>query len=202
MGLVKLTQGDIEKIQIDEGIVVVNFGKATHRIIGPTRGGATATITPSIRDIDHDGRRGKEKNLQVKDGEDASITVATICSSQENLALALPGAVVGADTGKTIKPSKFGLIPASAYLDNIAIVTKMADGTFKVLIIYNAMHEGAFTLKAASKAENEHNLELQAHYDPTVAEDEFDLYEIKDSATNPLVTTQASNQANNQETNP
>ena len=55
MGLVKLTHGDIEKIQIDEGIVVINYGLSTQRIIGPTRGGATITITPSIRDIDHDG---------------------------------------------------------------------------------------------------------------------------------------------------
>lgn len=190
--LVNLTQNDVNKIQIDEGIVVKDFGETSQKVIGPTRGGAELTITPSIRDIEYDGRKGKTKGMQVKDGEDASLKVTALCCSQEMLAMALPGAVVGTGTDKVIKPSQFGLIPDNAYAKNIAIVTKMVDGTYKTLIINNPMHEGAFTFKTASKAENEHNLELQAHYDPYNA-DTFDLYEIKDSATNPLVTVGTSN---------
>ena len=182
-----LTQNDIDKIQIDEGIVVVDFEETTQKVLGPTRGGAECTITPSIRDIEFDGRKGKTKGLQVKDAEDANLKVTALCCSQEMLAMGLAGSVVGSDSAKTISPSAFGLLPGSAYLKNIAIITAMLDGTFKILVIYNPMHEGAFTFKTASKAENEHNLELQAHYDP-LNMDTTKLYEIKDSATNPLVT--------------
>jgi len=197
--LVNLVENDVNKIQIDEGIVVLNFGKTGQKVIGPTRGGATLTITPSVRDIEYDGRKGKTKGLQVKDGEDASLTVTALCCSQEMLAMALPGATVGTGTDKAIKPSKFGLIPNNAYAENVAVVTTMIDGTFKILIINNPMHEGGFTFKSASKAENEHNLELQAHYDPYNV-DTFDLYEIKESATNPLASNENSNESNNEET--
>lgn len=190
--LFNLTQNDVNKIQIDEGVVVLNFGEATQKVLGPTRGGATLTITPSIRDIDYDGRKGKTKGLQVKDGEDATLAVTALCCSQEMLAMALPGATVGTDTAKTISPSDFGVIANSAYATNIAIITQMIDNTYKILKINNPMHEGAFTFKTASKAENEHNLELTAHYDPYNM-DTVKLYEIKDSATNPLVST-SSNQ--------
>lgn len=183
--IVNLTEEQLKKIQIDEGVVVTNYGEPDKAIIGPTRGGAELTITPSIRDIEYDGRKGKTKGLQVKDGEDAVLKITTLCCSQEMLALALPGASVGTD--KVIKPSKFGVIPASAYLKNIGIVTKMLDGTFKILIVYNPLHEGAFAFKTASKSENEHNLEMTAHYDST--DDSKDLYEIKESVTNPLTSS-------------
>lgn len=167
--LVRLTQNDIDKIQIDEGIVVTNFGLENERILGPTRGGAEFTATPSIRDIEYDGRLGKTKGLQIKDGEDVNLKIATLCCSKENLALGIPGAIVNDKTSTEkakVVPGEFGLIPNTSYLSNIAVVTKMLDNTFNVLKVDNPMHEGAFTYKAASKAENEHNLEMLGHYDP------------------------------------
>ena len=75
------------------------------------------------------------------------------------------------------------MIPTSAYLKNVAVVTKMLDGTFKILVVKNAMHEGAFGFKANSKSENEHNLEFLGHYDATNDEK---IWYVEDSATNPL----------------
>ena len=43
------TENDTKKIQIDEGIVVLNLGKENELILGPTRGGVEMTITPEIR---------------------------------------------------------------------------------------------------------------------------------------------------------
>lgn len=186
--LVKLTQNDINKIQIDEGIVIKDFGLETERIIGPTRGGVEFTATPSIRDIEYDGRKGKTKGLQVKDGEDVTMKIITLCCSKENLALAIPGAIVTEKTDSangSVTPGEFGVISDSAYAKNIAVVTKMLDSTFNVLIVENPMHEGAFSYKAASKSENEHNIELLGHYDP------FDstgkrLWSIEEYETNPI----------------
>ena len=40
MSLVNLSTDDIKKIQIDEGIVVINYGETDEKVLGPTRGGA------------------------------------------------------------------------------------------------------------------------------------------------------------------
>ena len=59
MALVNLSTSDVNKIQIDEGVVVINYGESDEKVLGPTRGGAEFTVTPSIRDIEFDGRKGK-----------------------------------------------------------------------------------------------------------------------------------------------
>ena len=182
--LKRLVKNDIDKIQIDEGIVVVNYKEENQKILGPTRGGAECIITPSIRDIEFDGRRGKTKGLQVKDGEDAELKVSTLCCSQENLKLALHGYKSATASLEQDEEAGFGLIKDDEYVKNVAVVTMMLDGTFKVLIIKNAMHEGAFSFKANSKAENEHALDFFAHYDPING---GSIWKIEDEATNPLI---------------
>ena len=181
--LKRLVQNDIDKIQIDEGIVVVNYGKDTQKILGPTRGGVECIITPTIRDIEFDGRRGKTKGLQVKDGEDAELKVSTLCCSLENLLYALHGTKNVAGSVEQDEATGFGVIKDSEYLDNVAVVTMMLDGTFKVLTINNAMHEGSFSFKTNPKAENEHALDFFAHYDPING---GAIWKIEDEETNPL----------------
>ncbi len=183
--LVDLTQDQINKIQIDEGVVVINFGEENEKILGPTRGGAEFVATPSIRDIEFDGRKGKTAGMQVKDGEDVSLKINTLCCSQENLAMAIPNASPKSDTENIIEQGDFGLIKSDNYLKNVAVVTKMLDGTFKILIVKNAMHEGAFNFKTASKSENEHNLEFLGHYNPLNSNEK--IWSVKESATNPIV---------------
>ena len=183
--LVRLTEGQTQKIQIDEGIVVLNLGEETEKILGPTRGGAELTPTPSIRDIEYDGRRGKTAGLQIKDGEDVTLKVITLDCSQETLALAIPNAKLEEET-KKIEQGKFGLIAKSSYIPKISVITMTLDGKFKVLTLKNALHEGAFTFKAVPKAENEHNLELIGHYDYLNPDDK--IWSIEDSETNPIAT--------------
>lgn len=181
--LVRLTEGQTQKIQIDEGIVVLNLGEETEKILGPTRGGAEFTATPSIRDIEYDGRRGKTAGLQIKDGEDVTLKVITLDCSQETLALAIPNAKLEEATNK-IEQGNFGLIAKSSYIPKISVITMTLDGKFKVLTLKNALHEGAFTFKAVPKAENEHNLELIGHYDYLNPDDK--IWSVEDSETNPI----------------
>ena len=58
------------------------------------------------------------------------------------------------------------------------------DGKFKILNLKNAMHEGAFTFKAVTKAENEHNLELIGHYNYTNPDEK--IWDVEDADTNPI----------------
>lgn len=184
MGLVNLSTNEIKKIQIDEGIVVVNYGETNEKVLGPTRGGAEFTATPTIRDIEFDGRKGKSKGLQVKDGEDVTLKVVSLCCSLEYLKMAIPGGTIDASS-KKITPGKFGVIDSSAYISNVAVITKMLDGTYTTIKVKNAMHEGAFGYKGVSKSENEHNLEFIGHYDPTDSSEET-IWEIETSETNPI----------------
>ncbi len=183
--LARLTEGQTQKIQIDEGIVVLNMGTATEKILGPTRGGVEFTSTPSIRDIEYDGRMGKTAGLQVKDGEDVTLKVSTLDCSQETLAMAIPNAVVDT-TSKKIEQGSFGVIPTSKYVEKISVITQMLDGKFKILHVKNLLHEDAFTFKTVQKSENEHNLNLIAHYDYT--DPTKKLWSIEDSDTNPVAT--------------
>ncbi len=184
MGLVNLTQGQIDKIQIDEGIVVLNYGEEVgESILGPIRGGAEFTVTPSLRDIEFDGRKGKTMGLQVKDGEDVSLKLSTLDCSQDTLALAVPNAVING-TSKKIEQGTFGVIAPTSYLKNVAVVTKTLDGKFKILKMLNPMHEGAFTFKVNSKSENEHNLEFLGHYNPLNNDEK--IWSVEDADINPL----------------
>ena len=183
MSLVRLTEGQTNKIQIDEGIVVINMGEEDETILGPTRGGAEFTATPSIRDIEYDGRMGKTKGLQIKDGEDIELKVNTLNCSQEILELAIPNASIDTSS-KKIEQGDFGLIKSDNYLKNVSIITNTLDGNFKILQIKNAMHEGAFGFKAVQKSENEHNLDFFAHYNYLNPEEK--IWFVEESTTNPI----------------
>lgn len=182
MGLVNLSTDDKKKIQIDEGIVVIDMGETSEKVLGPTRGGAEFTATPSIRDIEYDGRKGKTKGMQVKDGEEVSVKIKSLCCSLESLKLAIPGGSVESDK---LTPGNFGVIEDTAYLKNVAVVTKMLDGTFTTIKVSNPMHEAAFGYKGVQKAENEHNLEFLGHYDYT---NDDTIWEVSTSQTNPIAS--------------
>lgn len=182
MGLVNLSTDDKKKIQIDEGIVVIDMGETSEKVLGPTRGGAEFTATPSIRDIEYDGRKGKTKGMQVKDGEEVSVKIKSLCCSLESLKLAIPGGSIESDK---LTPGAFGVIEDTAYLKNVAVVTKMLDGTFTTIKVSNPMHEGTFGYKGVQKAENEHNLEFLGHYDYT---NDDTIWEVSTSQTNPIAS--------------
>lgn len=165
MGTVtNLTKQQIENIQIDESVIFLDYGTDTERFLAPTRGGGEFVATATVRDIEFDGRNGKTAGTQVIEEQAASYKVTTLCMSQENLALAIPGCKVSNDDGKTISNPKTGVIPETAYLKNVTAFAKLISGKFKKITIYNPMHENGLTAKAVQKAEGELALEFLAHY--------------------------------------
>ena len=165
MGTVtNLTKQQIENIQIDESVIFLDYGTDTERFLAPTRGGGEFVATATVRDIEFDGRNGKTAGTQVIEEQAASYKVTTLCMSQENLALAIPGCKVSNDEGKTISNPKTGVIPETAYLKNVTAFAKLISGKFKKITIYNPMHENGLTAKAVQKAEGELALEFLAHY--------------------------------------
>lgn len=192
------TQQVLEDIQLDYGIVYANYGVAGERLLGPTKGGGTFKAIKTLRDIEYDGKKGKDKGLQVVDDINATLSVALMCLSMDNLALAMPWATYAA--GKiSAKKSNIGVIPTSAYLQNLTLFAKLVGGGYKKITLYNAMNESDFSLTAAPKAEGVVQLDVNAHWDPT--NDSQDLFEVEDVAsigaetTPPTVTTVPADEA-------
>lgn len=188
-----LTKEQIENIQIDYGLVYINYGEVGERQLAPTRGGGTFSVTKNIREIEYDGRKGKTKGMQVVDEINAALSVPLLCASMDNLALAMPWATYA--NGKlSAKSADLGVIKDSAYLSNITMFAKVIGGGYKKITLYNAMAENDFSLAAAPKAEGVIQLEVSAHWD--AEDDAADLYDIEDvenisaDTTGPNVTTE------------
>lgn len=173
-----LTTKQIENIQLDEGIIFLNYALPTQRLLAPTRGGGEFAANMTVRDIEFDGRHGKTAEMQVIEEQNVSLKVTTLDMSQENLALAIPNCVVEDDDGKTIRNPRSGVIVNDSYLENVTMFTKALGGKYKRITIYKPMHETGLSTKAVQKAEGELGLEFAGHYKK---EDlDGDLWEIKD----------------------
>lgn len=160
-----LTTQQIESIQIDEGVIILNYGEADEQYLAPTRGGGEFTASVTVRDIEFDGRHGKTAGTQTIEEQNASLKVTTIGLTQENLARAIPNCTIEADG--SISNPRTGVIPLSAYLKNVTMFARLISGAYKKITIYNAMHETGIGVKAVQKAEGELALEFHAHYPHT-----------------------------------
>lgn len=181
-----VTTTQVENIQIDYGIVFVNYGETDEKRLGPIRGGGEFTVTKNIRDIEYDGRKGKTKGLQVVDEINAQLKITHLDASLETLRLAMPYATFEGDGELTpysivCNGSALGVLPETAYLKNVTLFAKVIGGGYKKITLFNAMSEADFTLNAAPKSEGEMPLEVYAHWDPF--NEEADLYTIEDVDT-------------------
>jgi hypothetical protein len=176
----KLKKEQIENIQIDYGIVILNYGEIDAERLGPTKGGAEFNATKNIRDIEFDGQLGKTMVMQVIDEMDALLKFTILDTQLSTLAKTMPQADYD-DVTKIIKNNQGEVIPSSKYFKNITMFAKVAKGGYKKITLFNAMNESDFVLSSAPKAEGEIALEVYAHWDPE--EITTNLYTIEDVTT-------------------
>ncbi len=160
-----VSTNEIEKILIDTGVVILNYGETDERKLAPCEGDNSFVVTQEIRDIEYNGRRGKTKGLRRITAEDATLTVNLLNLSQANLKLALAGANLEAGTG--VITNGDGSIPADDYLKNVTLVGETLDGEVKIITIYNAMADNGLSVTASKKGEAQLQVAFAAHYDPT-----------------------------------
>jgi hypothetical protein len=168
-----VTSKTIKNLILDAGVVYVDYGLATERILGATSGGNQFVVEREIREIEVDGVKGKVKGLRRIITENAMMTVNLKEMGTENIKLALSGStsssVLGSDgltkTHDEIRSS--GKVADADYKDNIAIVAKIS-GTDKpiVCIIENALSDGNFEIGVEDKNEAVVPVQFSAHYDP------------------------------------
>lgn len=186
-----LTATQIENIQIDYGIIYLNYGEVTQEKLGPTKGGGGFTATKNIRDIEYDGGIGKSKGMQIIDEINAMLKVGIMDTNLETVGKLMPHASYDGGTAK-ITNDTGGVIDDAKYLTNVTIFAKVIGGGYKKITLFNAMNEADFVLSAAPKAEGVYGVEFYAHWDPTNLDNLFeieDVANISDDVTKPTATT-------------
>ena len=174
-----LTTAQIEKIQLDSGIIYLNYGTASQLKLAPTRGGGEFSVLASVRDIEYDGRMGKTKGMRVTEEINAMLKVGVLNMSQDTLALALAKSGSKATNPSTdITNDTGGIIASAKYQTNVTMFAKTADGKYKVITLYNALADNDFTMGTTDKGEAVVNIEFAAHWDPT--DQTTDIYKVDD----------------------
>lgn len=138
--------------------------------LGATRGGTAFSIEPDIRTIEIDGQRGVTRGSQIKDSEEATLTVNLLELSPENLRRIIPGAKLDVwDDGfahVTGAP-----ITMSSYVENIVVTAAfVGEGRdeFAVIVLENALNTEGIELALEDKDEANPAVTFMAHYDPAV----------------------------------
>ena len=135
-----------------DGYVVGAWTDGEENVLGATNGGNKLNIVPEITPIEVDGATVEIKGLTQKTGETGTLEVNLAQHSVESLKRAIVGKEIadGLIKGYTQIQTK-SLIELSDYLDNIAYVGTMTDGTEIIVIMENAICSSGLALEGKNK---------------------------------------------------
>ena len=162
----ELTSEQIENVVIGTGVVYYKYQGQSEKLLAPTRGGNSFVVQREFKNIERDGARGKEKGLRWIIEENATLTVNLMDMSQDNLKLALPGAVKDGVTDE-IEPGDSGKIPSTDYLEYVKLVGETLKGDVKVITLYDSLGDNGLEMNTVDRDESVVAIEFAAHWDPT-----------------------------------
>lgn len=120
-------------------------------VLGATNGGNKLSIVPEITPIEVDGAVVEIKGLNQKTGETGTLEVNLAQHSVESLKRAIVGKEVDSLIKGYTQIQTKSLIELSDYLDNIAYVGTMTDGTEIIAIMENAICSSGLELEGKNK---------------------------------------------------
>ena len=131
--------------------IMGTWDDAAENVLGATSGGNKLSILSEFNQIEVDGALVKVKGLTLKQGETGSLETNLAQHTKESFIRA----IVGTEQSSLIKGysqlTTKALIEASDYLDNIAFVGTMSDGTECIIIMENALCTSGFEIEAKNK---------------------------------------------------
>lgn len=134
-----------------DDVIIGAWDDAEENVLGATSGGNKLSIVSEIVQIEVDGALVKVKGLTQKMGEAGSLETNLAQHTKESFIRAIIGkeqdSLVKGYTQLTTK----ALLEASDYLDNIAFVGTMSDGTECVAILENALCTSGLELETKNK---------------------------------------------------
>lgn len=159
----------LENLEFEAGLILKNkfttaseFNKETD-VLCATTGGIRVNITPVRQRIEFDGVLENTKGTSRVIGYTGSVQFSTKEVDAEKVKLALGFAGITSTTGKDTIELKQGIIEDSYYQD-FYVLGKMGDGTWRQIIINNAMNISGLTETRNDKNETEIAFDLQPNY--------------------------------------
>lgn len=119
--------------------VVGAWDDSEKNVLGATSGGNKCSIVPELTPIEVDGATVKIKGLDQKTGEAASLEVNLAQHTVESFKRSIIGEEVDSLIKGFTQIVTKSLVELSDYLDNIAFVGSMTDGTEVIIIMENAI---------------------------------------------------------------
>lgn len=120
-------------------------------VLGATNGGNKLSIVPEITPIEVDGATVEIKGLNQKTGETGTLEVNLAQHTIESIKRAIVGKEVDSLIKGYTQIETKSLIELSDYLDNIAYVGTMTDGTEVIAILENAICSSGLELEGKNK---------------------------------------------------
>lgn len=131
--------------------VVGAWTDGEEHVLGATNGGNKLSIIPEITPIEVDGATVEIKGLNQKTGETGTLEVNLAQHTVESLKRSIVGKEVDSLIKGYIQIETKSLIELSDYLDNIAFVGTMTDGTEIIAIMENAICSSGLELDNKNK---------------------------------------------------
>lgn len=131
--------------------VVGAWDDSESHVLGATNGGNKLSIIPEMTPIEVDGATVKVKGLTQKTGESATLETNLAQHTEESF----KRAIVGEEKESLIKGYKQiqtkSLLELSDYIDNLAFVGNMSDGTDVIIIMENVVCTSGFDTQNTNK---------------------------------------------------
>lgn len=171
-----LREATFDNLQLNVGIFVKNFTydsiadaeallsaieseiASGTNLLGCTRGGGSFSVSREMRQPQIDGLRYRFKGGTFVDSADPSLSTTLVETTPDNFATALGGVATVSGKKTTVKMPT--AIPDSAYLTNLCWVGDLADGSFVMIVLYNALNTSDFTFTFADKGEGGFGVEF------------------------------------------
>lgn len=131
--------------------VIGGWNDSEECVLGATSGGNKLNITSELTPIEVDGASVKIKGLTVKTGETGTIEVNLAQHTVESFKRAIVGKEVDSIIKGFVQIQTKSLLELSDYLDNIAFVGSMTDGTDVIIIMENAICTSGFEFEGKNK---------------------------------------------------
>ncbi|MGN1314076.1 MAG: hypothetical protein ACI4VG_03570 [Lachnospiraceae bacterium] len=131
--------------------VVGAWTDGEENVLGATNGGNKLSIVPEITPIEVDGAVVEIKGLNQKTGETGKLEVNLAQHTVESIKRAIVGKEVDSLIKGYTQIQTKSLIELSDYLDNIAYVGTMTDGTEIIVIMENAICSSGLELEGKNK---------------------------------------------------
>ena len=148
--------------------VLGSFDDGEQTVIGATSGGNKFSASVEFSDIDIDGVTVKVKGMTLKVGETASLETNLAQHTMESFKMALAGEEFKSPINGFKMISTKPLLELSDYLDNVAYVGTMTDGTEIIIIMENPVCTSGIELEG----KNKETAVVKATFEPSAAFDE------------------------------